>query len=276
MRRPFLSATPRTSRIPANERIRIHPAIETLESRRLFTAINADAWLTGEITQAILPEPAVIGSTFHGRIVMKVSNNSGLVEKDPAEMRVLAFQTGGDPASATPVASKSRRLGLRNNQSKSVVLSMKSLPSGLLAGNYTLLVQVINAGTGSQGPTDRTLTVAEPVVSLAASVGAISPATIRPAGSGSFALTISNSGNVDSTGLMNVTLGASEDGSTPGATLANFTSRVTVKTGGHTQLHLRVRIPRAAKVGGFFPSVSISQNGHAATTIGSSKFTIGN
>ena len=105
---------------------------------------------------------------------------------------------------------------------------VRSLPKTLADGDYYLLADVIvPKGAVNVTATSGTVQVTPPFVSLGATIGAVTPMNIAVGKFGSVVVTVTNNGNVDAIGAINLTLGVSADGVSPrtGITLKQLKQR---------------------------------------------------
>ena len=152
--------------------------------------------------------------------------------------------------------------------------------ASLPAGTYTLVAVATDASgqavTSSAGPT---ITVAASVVTLATAVGKVTPASVKAGKPISIAITVTNSGNVASTGLATLTVTIADGGTAVALTVPS--RKVTIKAGKAGQagksvvLHLAAKVPAGTAAGTYFPTVTFSQvDGAAPAVTGTDSFVI--
>jgi hypothetical protein len=225
--------------------------------------------LVASVAGARLPAVAIEGAKFKSALPVLITNQGGGVSSGKFLIRVFAATRQSLDASAVPLLSLSRTARLAVGASRMFRVTPGALPGSLANGSYYLLVQVTDsAGFSTLTPIPSAMQVQAPFVALSVQVDDAIPGTLAPGKFASISIPIANSGNVTASGRMVIELGLSIDGTTVVSTLANFVRNVTIKPGATLTLRLRFRRPPAQAAGQFFPSVSISQKGVMASTIG--------
>jgi len=221
------------------------------------------------ITQDSLPTTVVAGTKFRGAVAVNLTDDA------PAVSVTLYASTSPTLADATPLQILVSRRKLKAGKSRTFRFSGATLSTSLPAGTYYLVAQASGAG-GDSAPaaSTATVTVAAPVVSLAATVDSVAPATVSPGRHATLEVTIANNGNIDSTGLMTINLGLVPAGSTEHANVATLNRNVRVKAGRSAVLNLHFTLPKSEPAGTYRAFVSIDQNGKATSAIGASVLTV--
>ena len=231
--------------------------------------------LTPTIGKSTVPKAVISGKPAHGTISVKLTNSSGSTVKGFATVMLLAsLDTTADAGDSTVLTLK-KKVNLKAHKSATFSLSVKSLPAGILAGTYTLLAEAIdpsgNAAATSTGPT---ITTAAPFVQLSETIGAVSPATIKGGKTGTVSVTLTNSGNIDTSGNAVILIGGSSDDANETAAFTAPNKALKVKAGKKLTVKLKFTAPANTAAGTYHPYVSISQNASNATAIGSGTFTV--
>jgi hypothetical protein len=170
-----------------------------------------------------------------------------------------------------------KKLKLKAGGGAALSIPVKSLPVALPDGTYYLIAAATySAGSSAGVATTSTVTVAAPFISLAASVGAVAPATVVTGKTGSVFVTLTNNGNEIASGPADITLGVSTDGATPvaGTTLVTVAPKVKIAPG--KSVRIRAHFKVAAGISGtFFPFATVTLDGQTVTAVGPSEFTAG-
>jgi dUTPase len=159
---------------------------------------------------------------------------------------------------------------LKAKKSRAMTLRLTTLPAYLPAGTYHLLAEVVDpTGATSLVASSLTLVVVAPVVTLTASLGAVSPAIVKEKKAGSILLTIENTGNISAVGALSVLLSASTDGTAAGIaySLGSLTQRINLAPKRKLSLRLRFKGPDVDTL--FYPFVTLKFAGVTVTASGS-------
>ena len=232
------------------------------------TTTTGTSALTPTIAKSTLPASVVSGNTIKGAVAVTVTNSGTAASTGVDTFAVYASTTGTFDSSATQVGTLSKKVSLKAGKSSKVNFSFKKL--SLPAGTYTLFVQATDAsGDTSVSAAGGTVTVAAPFVNLSAAVGAVKPTIAKEGKPISFVVTITNTGNVDSTGPLMITAGLSTDGTTLAVPVTTITKSPKIKANGKaTKLTVRFTLPGNLTALSYFPFVSITQGTATATAVG--------
>ena len=228
--------------------------------------------LTPTIGKSTLPAAVVSGSTAKGKVAVTVTNSGTAAVSGSATITLFATTTGVIDSASTNVGSLTiKNLPLKAGKStgKSINVSKLSLP----AGTYTLLAQATDsAGNVSASTTGPTLTVAAPFVSLSAVVGAVKPTSPKVGKPATFVVTITNAGNVDSTGDLTLAIGVSSDGTTLAEAVTSVTKKnAKVKSGGKAlKVSAHFKVPTDLPFFTLYPFVTITQGTTTLSAVGPS------
>jgi hypothetical protein len=180
------------------------------------------AQLTPAIIKNTLPASAVNGPSTHGSETVRVSNTGSAIESGKTTVAVYASADGAIDEKSILLGSTTGKQTIKIGASKNVTVNIKSLPA-VLVGSYTLLAQATNAAG------DVTAATTGPALAAAAPFVAFSETFIKTTLSGSVVagvktaatetLTVTNNGNVASTGASTLSVYASADTTAADGTL---------------------------------------------------------
>jgi hypothetical protein len=184
--------------------------------------------------------------------------------KAASTVALYASTDGVIDASSVKLATASKRLALKAGASSKLSLGIKEV--ALPVGTYTLLAQVKDAsGDVSVSSTGQTVTIAEPVTALSATVTGLKPTAVVAGKTFSFTLIISNTGNIATTGRASIAVGLSEDGATVAIPITIIVQKLQIKPNAKPlMLHLKVKVPTSALGMSLYPIIDLTQD--AATT----------
>lgn len=227
------------------------------------------------ITKSTLPTTDVSGTAVKGTVSVTVTNSSTAKIAGKETVAVYASTDGDIDSTSIKLDSLVKNLSLKAGRGTPVSFGIKNI--SLPVGSYTILSLVTDtSGDISTSSTGPTLTVAPARIALAAELTAVSPATISPGKDVAFTLDITNTGNVDSTGLADVAIYLSVDGSALSIPLEMKTEKLTIKPAGKAvALRLKVKVPAGTASGSFYPLVSFVQGTSTFTAAASSPVTVG-
>jgi hypothetical protein len=240
----------------------------------LVTNTPATAGITPTVYKSTLPTNAVSEQPTRGDLFLRLSNTDSSANIGTDTISLFASTNGVVDSTSIPLGSYKRGLALGPGKSTLFAFPIRSFD--LPPGTYTILAQTtdkyLTTDTATTGPT---VAVAAPVITLSAGLGVVSPATvIKPGRVISFVLTLENSGNVNSTGLANISIGLSTDGTTTSTPLTTQERRLTIRAGNiPVRLRLLLRVPTDTAAGTFTPFVIFTQGANSVTALGPSPFT---
>ena len=157
------------------------------------------------------------------------------------------------------LATTGRQLTFDAGQANVFTLPVQT--EGLPAGTDTPLVRTTDPTslptTTATGPT---LVVEPPVVTLSAAVGAVSPAAPKAGRRASALTTLLNTGDIDSTAPLTISLGLSTDGTTVVTVpITTLTQRPHVKAkGGPAKLRVSFTVPTGLATTPYFLVVTVA------------------
>lgn len=232
--------------------------LRTNDPKQPSIDIPVSATLPGptlDLSSSVTPLPLRPASTLlagkTGRANITVTNNGVLTSNIPVNLQLFLLPPGVSeiPASATPLWS--RKVTLRDSVTR--VPATFRYPTTMAAGEYRFAARAVltRQGMFDSDPTNDSV-VSDPVVSQAAYTaltGTLVPpksGTLSASRGGTVTLLLSNTGNVNFSGLFSATLVASTDTVLGDAdlSLARLDRRLAIRNGG--TLRLTLRIPRNA------------------------------
>jgi hypothetical protein len=240
----------------------------------LVTNTASTAGITPSVVKSTLPTTAISGTKTNGALFLTLTNTSSSVNRGLNTISLFASNNGVVDSTSIPLATLKRSLSFGAGKSTRLTFPLKTF--AIPAGIYTIFAQTtdkyLTTVTAATGPT---IVIAAPMVTLSSTIGAVKPPAVTAGKTISFTLTLQNTGNVDSTGLANLSIGLSPDGITLPTPLTTSAKHMTVKASGRLlQIHLRLKVPAAQVPGTYNPFVVFTQGANSATAIGSAAFTV--
>jgi hypothetical protein len=211
-----------------------------------------------------LPSSLVSGTPVRGSAVVTVTNSDTAPVQGTDTIALYASSTGTIDASSTLLGSVRRSLSLKAGKSASVAVPIRTFASA--AGGYTVLARVTDAaGTTADATAGPVVDVLSPIAQVAGTIARVSPAAVTVGRTLSFTLTLTNSGNADSTGTASLAVALSADGVTPTIPVEGITKVLTLKPGKPVSLRLAIKVPVAAATLTLFPLVVVTQGDETVT-----------
>jgi hypothetical protein len=238
--------------------------------------IAAASFISAAFTKPVFKPAVIAGEPFNARLPL-VLMNTGPTVHGPFSIRFYVNTTDAIDGGQVLLSTLARTIGLRAKQRIGITRIIASLPASLPAGSYFLLAEVTDpSGLVSLTTTATTVGVAAPIVKLSASVGAVTPSLVTMRRPGFISITITNSGNIAASGLLDLTVSPSADGSAAlPVVLASVKIRVSIGPERSRTIRIRVRVPELLNAGRYFPWVSFSLNNNETTAVGSAFFMAG-
>lgn len=186
--------------------------------------------LTAVISKSTLPATVVAGESVHGVVNVGLTNVSGATVKGPVMVDLYLSTDGSIDGSSVLIAHATHSLAIATGKSKKAVLPIKSLPSTIADGNYTLLARVVDpSSTPSDSSAGAAVTVSQPIISLSETFTKMTLPQSVAAGAkihAVAAIKITNTGTDLSSGPTTVALYLSADGQVDGtATLIKSSTK---------------------------------------------------
>lgn len=225
--------------------------------------------LAASIVSSTLPATVVPGLAFaRGTVTVDLTNQSLKSLKN----RIVVNIDAGN----TVIAALATTLSLSPQRTVELLVHVPKIPVSLPGGTYALTAQAVdqagNTSTVGLGPT---LQVQTPAVALVASVGNVTPASIAPGKSGSVAVTVTNTGNIDAAGPMVIDLNASPVAGGQTTLLVHALRNVQVNSGRSVIVRFSFTVPLALPTGSYVPEISISDAGAVVSALGQTPFAVG-
>jgi hypothetical protein len=231
-------------------------------------------------SKLVLPTATVVAGQKLSDTVPVVITNTGGAVRGTFTVDLYADRTDTLDGNQTLVYSATERnVSLKTDGHTQVNINSKPLPASLPAGTYFLIAQVTDpAGQTASVATTRTLSVASPVVTLSASVVPGKPLSLKLNQAGTLKVAITNTGNIESSGPLVLSLSPSADGTSPvpGTILATTSVKnAAIKPGKTTTYTIHLKHLAGMTAGTFFPYVAVSlDTSITATAIGTVSFTL--
>jgi hypothetical protein len=222
-----------------------------------------------------LPTPLVGGKVARGSAVVTITNDGDTSLSGRDTIDLYASNDGAIDASSTLLGSSRAAPLIRPGRHASVAVPIKSFATA--GGSYVVLARVTNAAVDVPDATSGPIvTVADPSVQLAGTVTKVSPATLVPGRAMAFTLTLTNSGNIASTGQATLAVYLSADGTTHTTTVgALVRPSLAIRPGKSVTLRLAFKMPTTAMAGTAYPLVLVTQGEAMATVVATTAVTIG-
>jgi hypothetical protein len=245
--------------------------IESIESRCLLSGA-----LAAVVSHSTLPTDVIAGQTLNRTAIVDVIDQSETAVRGSALVEVFASADGVVDSSSILLATRKLNVKLKPGFSAFAHLPIKDIPVSAPADTYALLAEVTdplgNRSSSTDGPA---IAVAAPVVTLSnLSIGAVTPASIKAGKAGNVAVTVTNSGNITSTGSATVELFLATGGEPSTQPLVTLSPKSAIKPGHKHIFRLHFVLPFAQTPGTYALFVTISQNGSSLSALGSQTFAI--
>jgi hypothetical protein len=216
--------------------------------------------LSETVSKLILPAAVVAGAKTSTVADVKVTNSGNIASTGPTTIGIYASPDGLQ-SDATLIADITREIVIQPNHSAVVPVPLKQFPAGL-DGAYTVLIQATDSiGDTSGYNTGSTVNISPATVSFTASTPIVTPSSITPGKSGTFTVTLENTGNIATSGAATITINLSTDGTSIQSQLTSLSRTVIIPAGKHTVLKLKFTIPSNIAAGSYFPLFTYSQDG---------------
>lgn len=236
--------------------------------------VNPSTALNAAIINTTLPVVIVGSTVVHAKAVVSLTNETGSVIAGPAVVTIYAATDGIIMNNMAPSIASLRIPNLRI-QPKATIPVIVPINAAPPVGTFTLIAQVsYKSGTTTDSVGGSILTVASPSVSISSVMGAVTPATVKSGGTGSFKLTLTDNGNVNSVGEATIAIGLSSDGATLTAQLTPLRRPLTLKVGKPRTLVLHLKIPKGFESGTYLPIITFTQGTTTFDAVGAVPFDV--
>jgi probable HAF family extracellular repeat protein len=253
------------------------PTYEPSESNTITETVSPTApQLVPTLGRAVIPASAIAGMPIAAHLAV-TATNSGAPLRGAVTINVFADSGTTLDANQHLLSTQTRNVSLRSAQHTAFNLSVKTLPASLPPGNYYFIIQVLGpSGGNATTASAATFDVSAPLVRLSATVGPVVPAEIPVNRSAVLDVSVTNSGNIDSVGPLDLTVNASTDGQSADSTiLGELAKTVRIRSGRTVRFILRIRWnSQLSGMGNYYPFITLSQGGQTATAAGTSPFSM--
>ncbi len=238
-------------------------------------AVKVDApviALSNLFTVRELPSAFISGTPTRAVATVRIANHGNVPCIGPVTISFSASATQN--VIGTTIISVTKKLSVNLHNTAAVTIPLKAIPA-LADGDYFITVQTTDPqGNIAVASSATTVHATAPIISLSATVNSVNPTPAAPGQPVKLTVSITNSGNAPAMGATTLDIGLSIDGQTVASTLIDLASSLTFAAGTTKTLVLTFDIPADAMTGSFFPTISIAQNGHTASAIGTIQFDI--
>jgi hypothetical protein len=273
IRRPARPAVVRTA--PA--------AFEPLESRQFLSGTLSpavDTGLTVTYSKSTLPGSVLAGSNIKGAITLQLTNSTTVDDTGVNTFTVYASGDSVVDAGDRVLRTFSTKLNIKTGRTIKLTIPVQN-QAAPLAGDYDVLISATDA-SGVVATTEITpnpsLIVAPAFVSLSAAIGTVAPTAFSGAKTITFRATITNAGNVNSTGTLTTAIGLSTDGVNVTLPITSQNRRVTIKPNGRAiPLTFHVKVPAGTPAGTYVVAATFTQGtANQVRVFSTTPITIGN
>jgi hypothetical protein len=229
--------------------------------------------LTEAVTKLTLPSSVLADSAIKATAVVKVTNAGNVNSAGITTVRLYA-STDGTAAGGTLIGSLTRSLTIKPGLSTMVTVPITQIPAGL-SGTYSIVAEVTDPNAvRTEVNTGNTVKIAAAYVTLGATLSAPSPASAAPGKSVNITVTITNTGNVPSTGAATINLGLTSDRTTELAGSVSSTRIEKILPGKPLVLKLKLAIPATLSAGSYFPYFTFDQPLGNTTAVGTTAIAV--
>ena len=237
---------------------------------------NASA-LVPTIARSTVPTSVVAGQRVKGSVTVTVTNSgtTTLAGADKVTLYATQDASGTIDSGSTAVASTTHKLKLAAGRSLTLRLPVLLNTTGD-DGSFPLRALVTDAAGNDSASAAVPLAIAPATVTLAAAVAAVTPTAVQPGQTVHFTLAVTNSGNVDSTGVATVYTGLTADQTTTAVAGPTTRHAVRVKAGGRpVVLRLSIHVPKGTAAGTYYPFANFDQGSQTPGDIAAVPVTVG-
>jgi hypothetical protein len=204
--------------------------------------------LAESFTKLLLPASVVAGAKTSAVALLKITNSGNIVSTGITPISLYA-STDGTVANGTLIKTIARKLVIKPGKSITVPIPLGTYPS-VTDGNYLIVAQATDPLSQiSSLKSSSTVNIAAATVDVTTTALAV-PATATFTKPVNVALTVTNTGNVVASGLLQIAFAASTTASGANAvSLGTLSTHIKVQPGKSQTLHLKLRIPAASPTG---------------------------
>jgi hypothetical protein len=228
------------------------------------------------VGKAVVPESEISGQKFSAHFPVTLTNGGAQLKGVFSAARYLDTASTGLSASPVLLETLKKTAAVKTGKALGLAFRVKSIPAAVAAGTEYLVVRVTDPlGDADLITVPDPIAVATPVVALSAAVAAVHPMSVFFGKSGSAVVSVTNSGNVPGTGVLDITFTVPAGDGTPAVTLAMLAPRVSIKPGRTGKYTIRFKVPATLTAGLYDPVVNVSLNGVSATAVDPATFSAG-
>ena len=198
----------------------------------LTETVGLQSTVTPSLGKFILPATIVAGQPIKAKLPVVITNGGASVT---GNFNIILFvdKSATLDGNQVQVGKLAAKAALKSGKSRTLRFTLKSLPASLTAGTYTFFTEIIDPTGATDVAASQPVSVQVPTVTLIGVAGAVKPATIKLNHMGVATFTITDTGNIDAIGMIDILLNPSTDGSMP---IAGITLAMS-----HKKVHLRTR-----------------------------------
>jgi hypothetical protein len=240
-----------------------------------YIVVYAGLRLSPRLGNARFRAGTLAGSKVNAAVPLAI-RNTGKAFADTVQIDLYANTAADLDGNEVLLHSFSVPISIPAGGATTLLLPIRSLPPDLPAGTYHLVAKLtgpVDAASVAASP--QTVTLAEPFIQPALSVGAVGPVTLDGGQFASVSVTVTNQGNVAARGV-DLTLSPSSDGATPipGMILDRVESNVQIAPTRHKTFRLRFKVPSNLPSGSYLPFISCLLGGVTASATGAVPFSV--
>ena len=231
---------------------------------------------TPSLAKFAFPAVAVAGQPIKTNLPVVITNG-GADLKGPFTVVLFIDASSSLDGNRVQVGRAARMLSLKSGKSTMVPFHVRSLPASLPSGTYYFLADITDPTGATDVAASTSLTVQAPIVTLNTVGGPVKPpGVIKLNHFGTATVIVTDTGNVDAVGMLNIVLSPSSDGATPvaGITLGGLNRSVHLHRGKPTAFSVRFKVTAALPANSYQSYFSVSIDGAVNTAVGTA-FTAG-
>ncbi len=223
------------------------PCIESMERRMMLSGAPASTAALSASLSGALPTSVIAGQKTTIRQKVTISSDEAISTTVTVSVSLSTSPTF-DAANAVSVPLMlTKPLHLAAGKSRSIPITLKSLPSTVPAGTYHLQVEATPASgaTTADATTATTMSVVAPFIDLS-SAFAKTPTTLKLGRRVVVGFYVTNNGNIPAVGRPEFQVGASPDGKVDNSTviIGTFLHSISIKPGKSTLVRF-ASVPKA-------------------------------
>jgi hypothetical protein len=244
--------------------------MEMLEGRVMLTAVASSVGVFApSIGSSTLPTAVVASVPGKGSVVVDVANTGDALFNGSFTVDLAAVSTSGGPTVALGSTVFHGKVAV--GTAAKVGVAVKSLPSSLVVGSYTLVATTVDgAGDTASSSNGPSLTVAAPFFGLSEAITATTLPDVLVSGvkvNSTLKLKITDKGNVPLTGKTNVALYASPTTGAAETVIVSVPEKLSIGVGKSETITLSIAQIPAVAAGDYFLVIQVTDpQGVVSTT----------